>query len=118
MSPAHRYMVAFMAASLKARRTFTHVHDHDAGREIAVGGAVRADGIDIVEGLNHARFSGKPEAVLDHAAGAHIQLGLENYGFSGYDYASEKHFHGMFAQAGAVQLFDHDTGRWHAFHIS
>ncbi len=118
MSPEHRYMVAFMAASLKARRTFTHVHDHDAGREVAVGGAVKADGIDVVEGLTGARFSGKPDAVLDHAAGGYIQLALEGVGFSGYDYASEKHFHGAFAPAGAVQLFDHETGRWHAFHIS
>ena len=28
------------------------------------------------------------------------------------------HFRGVFQEAGAVQLFDHETGRYHAFHVS
>jgi hypothetical protein len=118
MTPEHRYMVAFLAASLKAKRTFTHVHDHDAGHEIAVGGVVRPDVVDVVEGSGRVRYSGKPELVLDHGAGSHIQLALEDGGFGGYDYASEKHFKGVFGAKGAVQLFDHETGRYHDFHVS
>jgi hypothetical protein len=118
MTPEHRFMVAYLAASLKAGRTFTHVHDHDAGREIAVGGVVRPDVIDVIEGLSGGKYTGKPDLVLDHAGGGHIQLALEDGGFAGYDYASEKHFKGVFADKGAVQLFDHETGRYHDFHVS
>lgn len=118
MTPEHRYMVAYLAASLKAGRTFTHVHDHDAGREIPVGGVVRPDLVDVIEGLGGVKFSGKPDLVMDHGTQTHIQLALEDGGFSGYDYASEKHFKGVFADQGAVQLFDHETGRYHDFHVS
>jgi hypothetical protein len=118
MTPEHRFMVAYLAASLKAGRTFTHVHDHDAGREIAVGGVVRPDVVDVIEGLNGGKYSGKPDLVLDHVGGGHIQLALEEGGFGGYDYASEKHFKGVFGDGGAVQLYDHETGRYHAFHVS
>lgn len=118
MTPEHRFMVAYLAASLTAGRTFTHVHDHDAGREIAVGGVVRADVIDVIEGSGGGRFSGKPELVLDHVGASHIQLALEDGGFGGYDYASETHFKGVFGEEGVVQLFDHQTGRYHDFHVS
>lgn len=118
MSPAHRYLAAFVAASLKAGRTFTHVYDHDAGREIAVGGAVRPDVVDVIEGMAGARFSGALDALLDHADQSRMQLALEGDGFSGYDYASQRHFKGVFAEGGVVQLFDHETGRYHDFHVS
>jgi hypothetical protein len=121
MRPEHRYMVAFIAASLKAGRTFTHVHDHDAGRDIAVGGVVRAQGVDVIENGAMARVSGKPDALYHAGSDSYIQLALEPDGFAGYDYASEQHFKGVFSGAlpgGAVQLYDHETGRYHAFHVS
>ena len=118
MSPQHRYMVAFLAASLNAGRAFTHVYDHDAGREIAVGGRVRADGVDVIENGAGLRITGKPTALLDEAGRSHIQLALEAGGFSGYDHASRTHFRGVFQDAGAVQVYDHETGRYHPFHVS
>jgi hypothetical protein len=120
MTPQHRYMVAFLAASLTARRVFTHVYDHDAQREIPVGGMVRPDRIDVVE-RDGVRFSGTPEALLDHQTQGQIQLQLEDGGFSGFDYASGRHFKGVFSGPlpdAAVQLFDHETGRYHDFHVS
>ena len=119
MIPEHRYIVAFLAASLKAGRAYTHVYDHDAGREIAVGGVVKPDHVEVVEGLTGARILGKPEALLHEGSRSHIQLALEGGGFSGYDYGSASHFRGEFQEEGAVvQLFDHETGRYHAFHVS
>ena len=49
---------------------------------------------------------------------SHIQLSLDGEGFSGYDYGSKAHFRGAFQDGGVVQLFDHETGRYHAFHVS
>ena len=119
MVPEHRYIVAFLAASLNARRAYTHVYDHDAGREIAVGGVVRPDRIAVIEGLNRARIAGTPDALFHEGSRSHIQLALEGGGFTGYDYGSASHFRGEFQEAGAVvQLFDHETGRYHAFHMS
>ena len=119
MVPEHRYMIAFLAASLNAGRTFTHVYDHDAGREIAVGGVVRPDRVEVVEGLTGSRVAGEPKALIHFGSNAHIQLALEGEGFSGYDYGSASHFRGEFQEQGAVvQLFDHETGRYHAFHVS
>ena len=121
MAPEHRYMVAFLAASLNAGRTFTHVFDHDAGREIAVGGLVRPDRVEVVEvigGVAGARITGAPEALLHSGSRSHIQLALEDGGFGGYDYASKSHFKGVIGRQGAVQLFDHETGRYHDFHVS
>jgi hypothetical protein len=121
MKPEHRYLVAFVAASLKAGRTFTHVHDHDSGQEIAVGGVARPDGVDLIEGGARARLHGKPEALYHSLSDNHIQIALEADGFSGYDYASRHHFKGVFSgplPQGAVQLYDHETGRYHAFHVS
>jgi len=118
MVPEHRYMVAFLAASLNAGRTFTHVYDHDAEREVAVGGIVRPDKVQVIEGLTGARIDGEPKALFHSGSNSHIQLALEGEGFSGYDYASESHFRGQFQDAGVVQLFDHQTGRYHAFHVS
>lgn len=118
MSPAHRYMVAFMAASLKAGRTFTHIYDHDAKQEIAVGGLVRPELIDVIEGQRGLRISGRPEALFDHGERSQIRLSLEGTGFAGYDYASKTHFQGVFATGGVVQLYDHETGRYHDFHVS
>jgi hypothetical protein len=120
MTPERRYMVAFLAASLKAQRVFTHVFDHDAGREIPVGGRVRPDGVDVVE-AGGRRFTGLPEALLEHPSKSRIQLKLEDGGFDGYDYASGAHFKGVVSGAlpqAAVQLYDHETGRYHAFHVS
>lgn len=111
-------MVVFLAASLKAGKTFTHVFDHDAGREVAVGGLVRRDRVEVIEGASGARISGKPEALFHWGSRSHIQLALEDGGFGGYDYASASHFKGVFGQRGAVQLFDHQTGRYHDFHVS
>jgi hypothetical protein len=118
MTPEHRRMAAFLAACLKAAKTFAHVHDHDAGRETAIGGVVRPAAIDVIEGAGGVRFSGAPEAVLDHASGKHLQLALEEDGFSGYDYGSETHFNGVFGKDGVVQVYDHETSRWHDFHVS
>jgi hypothetical protein len=117
MTPEHRYMVAFIAASLKAGRTFTHVHDHDAGAEIAVGGVARADKIDLIESGALARISGAPPNIFHHGSQAHINLAVEGDGFSGYDHASARHFAGRFTGS-AVQLYDHETGRYHDFHVS
>ena len=111
-------MIAFLAASLNARKTFTHVYDHDAGREVPVGGVVRADRVDVLEGLTGARVAGEPGALFHSGSQSHIQLAVEGAGFSGYDYGSQSHFSGAFQKDGAVQLFDHQTGRYHAFHVS
>jgi hypothetical protein len=118
MAPEHRYMIAFLAASLNAGRTFTHVYDHDAGREVAVGGVVQPDRIAVIEGLTGARIDGEPKALIHSGSRSHIQLALEGEGFSGYDYGSGSHFNGSFQEQGAVQLYDHQTGRYHAFHVS
>lgn len=119
MAPEHRYMIAFLAASLNAGRTYTHVYDHDAGREVAVGGVVRPDRVAVIESLTGARIDGEPQALFHSGSRSHIQLALEDEGFSGYDYGSESHFRGEFQEKGAVvQLFDHQTGRYHAFHVS
>lgn len=118
MAPEHRYMVAFVAASLNAGRTFTHVYDHDAGREVAVGGVVRPERVQLIEGLTGARLEGEPGSLFHSGSNAHIQLSLDGDGFSGYDYGSGAHFRGVFRDQGAVQVFDHQTGRYHAFHVS
>jgi hypothetical protein len=119
MPPEHRYIIAFLAASLNAGRTFTHVYDHDAGREVAVGGMVRPDRVEVLEGLTGARVAGEPHALFHSGSRSHIQLSLDGKeGFSGYDHGSASHFRGLFQEGGAVQLFDHQTGRYHAFHVS
>ena len=118
MAPEHRYMVAFLDASLNAGKTFTHVFDHDAGREIPVGGVVRPDRVEVIEGAGGARIAGTPQALFHSGSGSHIQLALEDGGFGGYDYASKSHFRGVFGAQGVVQLFDHQTGRYHDFHVS
>lgn len=112
-------MVAFLAASLNAKRTFTHVYDHDAAREAPVGGIVRPDRVEVIDGLSGARIAGEPKALFHFGSRSHIQLVVGGEGFSGYDYGSESHFRGLFQDKGAVvQLFDHETGRYHAFHVS
>jgi hypothetical protein len=121
MKPEHRYMVAFMAGSLKAGRIFTHVYDHDAAREIPVGGVVKPEGVDIVEGAAGARISGPLEALWHGGSQSHIQLAFEADGFNGYDHGSGRHFTGVFSgplPAAAIQIYDHETERYHAFHVS
>jgi hypothetical protein len=118
MAPEHRFMIAFLAASLNAGRTFTHVYDYEAGRRVAVGGVVRPDRVEVVEGLTGARIVGEPKALFHEGSRSYIQLAVEDGGFSGYDYGSKSHFRGLFQEAGAVQLFDHQSGRYHAFHVS
>ncbi len=122
MVPEHRYIVAFVAASLKDGKTHTHVYDHDAKREIAIGGLVRPDRVQLIEGLGGARIEGEPSNLFHFGSSAYIQLALDGEGdgegFSGYDCGSEAHFRGVFQDKGAVQLFDHETGRYHAFHVT
>ena len=118
MVAEHRYMIAFLAASLNAGRTFTHVYDHDAGREVAVGGVVQTDRVAVIESLTGARMDGEPKALFHSGSRSYIQLSLEDDGFSGYDYGSESHFNGAFQPEGVVQVFDHQTARYHAFHVS
>jgi hypothetical protein len=121
MKPEHRYMAAFVAASLKAGRTFTHVYDHDAKREIPVGGVVRADAVDVFDGASKAIVRGAPEALYHHGSESYLRVTMEEAGFSGYDHASEQHFKGVFSgplPASAVQLYDYETGRYHDFHVS
>ena len=114
-------MVALIAASLKAGRTFTHVYDHDAKREIAVGGAVRADAVDVIDGLSRAVIKGPPEALYHYGSESYLRVTPETDGFSGYDHGSEHHFKGVFSgalPASAIQLYDYETGRYHDFHVS
>ena len=85
---------------------------------MAVGGVVRPDRVDVIEGLTGARIDGEPKALFHSRSGSHIQLAVEGEGFSGYDYGSGSHFNGLFQAEGAVQLYDHQTGRYHAFHVS
>src|SRR6185312_11420250 len=117
MAPEYRYMIAFIAASLNAGRTFTHVYDHDAQREVAVGGVVRPDRVEVVENRTGARIAGEPGALYHFGSKSHLQLLMEAEGFSGYDYDSKSHFRGLFQQGGVVHLFDHQSGRYHAFHV-
>ncbi len=118
MAPEHRYMVAFIGAALKTGKLFTHVYDHGAQREIAVGGMVRPDRVEVIENATGARVTGSPDSLLHTGSNKHIQLKVEPAGFSGYDYASEKHFKGVLGDKGAVQVFDHETDLWHNFHVS
>jgi hypothetical protein len=117
MSPEHRYVVAFVAASLGRGQVFTHVHDYDAGVNIAIGGAVRPDKVDILEGGARARVSGSPPDLFHHGSQAFIRLLVEGETVSGYDYASGQHYSGRLTGS-AVQIYDHETGRYHAFHVS
>jgi hypothetical protein len=118
MAPEHRYIVAFVAASLKGAKTHTHVYDHEAGREVPVGGMVRPDRVQLIEGLTGARLEGEPARLFHSGSQSYIQLSIDGEGFSGYDYGSAAHFRGVFQDQGAVQLFDHQTGRYHAFTVS
>ena len=117
MKAEHRYVVAFIAASLGRAAVCTHVHDYDAGEEIAVGGVVRADKVDVVEGRESARISGKPPSLFHQGSQDYIDLTVEGDTVSGYDYASEHHFAGRLIGF-AVQIYDHETGRYHDFHVS
>jgi len=117
MAPEHRYIIAFLAASLKDGRTFTHVYDHDARREVAVGGIVRPGQVEVVEAATGARIAGEPKALYHYGSKSYLQLQMEGAGFSGYDYASKTHYRGLFQQGGVVHLFDHQSGRYHAFHV-
>ncbi len=117
MKAEHRYVVAFIAASLGRAGVFTHVHDHDAGVEIPFGGVVRADKVDLLEGREKARISGKPPSLFHHGSQDYIDLSVEGDDLSGYDYASKHHFAGRLIDS-AVQIYDHETGRYHDYHVS
>ncbi|HUO23331.1 MAG TPA: hypothetical protein VMU59_12510 [Caulobacteraceae bacterium] len=117
MTPEHRYVVAFVAASLGRGRTFTHVHDHDAGLDVPVGGLARPDRVDLVEGGTRARISGAPPDLFHHGSQAHIRLVVEGEAVSGYDHASKQHFSGRLVGS-AVQIYDYETGRYHDFHVT
>ncbi len=116
MKPEHRYAVAYIAASLGRRRVYTHVHDHDSGFEIPMGGVVRTDKVDVVEGAARTRISGAPPELFHHGSQAFIRLQVEGETVSGYDYASQQHFSGRLAGS-AVQIYDYETGRYHDFHV-
>src|SRR4051812_10511573 len=106
LKPEHRYMVAFIAACLKSRRMFTHVYDHDAQRERPVGGVVRPDSVDVVDGNSRVFVQGAPEALYHTGSENYLRLTMDEGGFSGYDHASEQHFKGVFSgplPASAVQ---------------
>ena len=121
MKPEHRYMVAFIAASLKAGRVFTHVYDHDTKRETPVGGVVRPDSVDVIDGDRRVYVQGEPEALYHTGSDTYLRLTMEPDGFSGYDHGSEEHFKGVFSgplPASAVQIYDYESGRYHAFHVS
>jgi hypothetical protein len=120
MSPEHRSIAAFVAACLHTGRVFTHVYDHDAARLIAVGGVVGPDAVDVVN-IDGRRFSGPPGQLYDHRARTYLQVATTGSGFNGFDPASGKHVTGVFAgplPEAAIQLFDHETGRYHSFHVS
>ncbi len=117
MTSEHRYLVAFIAASRHAGRVYTHVHDHDAGHEIPVGGVALGPKVDLIEGGARARISGAMPDLLHHGSQTYIRLEPDKDGFSGYDHASGKHFVVVF-NGDAVQVFDHETGRYHDFHVS
>lgn len=117
MKAEHRYAVAFIAASLGRAGVFTHVYDHDAGSEIPFGGFVSADKVDVMEGRAHARITGKPPSLFHHGSKDYIDLTVEGDKLSGYDYASKHHFAGRLVES-AVQIYDHETGRYHDFHVS
>src|SRR3954466_6332359 len=102
MAPEHRYIVAFVAASLKDGKTHTHVHDHDAAREIPIGGLVRPGRVQLIDGLSGQRIEGEPSTLYHFGSGAYIQLSMDGEGFSGYDCGSRAHFRGVFQDQGAV----------------
>jgi hypothetical protein len=117
MKPAYRYAVAFIAASIGEGRTFTHVHDHDSGIEIPMGGVALPGKVDVIEGGSMARISGEPPTLFHHGDQAYFTLAVEGDSLSGYDYASKHHFAGRLIGS-AVQIYDHETGRYHDFHVS
>jgi hypothetical protein len=114
-------MVAYIAASLKAGRPFTHVYDHDSLRETPVGGVVRPDSVDVFDGDRRVFVQGEPAALYHTGSEAYLRLTMEDGGFSGYDHGSEAHFKGLFSGAlpgAAIQIYDYQTGRYHNFHVS
>ena len=117
MKAAHRYAVAFIAASIGRGKVFTHVHDHDAGADIPMGGIARAGKVDVVEGKARARIAGTPPELYHYGSEAHIELKVEGEAISGFDYQSRQHFAGRLV-GDAVQIYDHGTGRYHNFHVS
>jgi hypothetical protein len=117
MKADHRYVVAYIAASLGRAQIFTHVHDHDAGVEIPMGGVARAEMVDVMEGKARTRISGAPPELFHHGSQAFIRLEVEGESLSGYDYASEQHFSGRLVGP-VVQIYDYETGRYHDFHVT
>ena len=73
--------------------------------------------VDVVEGRGSARISGKPPSLFHQGSQDYIDLTVEGDTVSGYDYASEHHFAGRLIGF-AVQIYDHETGRYHDFHVS
>jgi hypothetical protein len=117
MKAEHRYVVAFIAASLGRAQVFTHVHDHDAGTEIPMGGVARSDRVDVMEGAARARISGAPPELFHHGSQSFIRLVVEGESVSGYDYASQQHFSGRLIGS-SVQIYDYETERYHDFHVT
>ncbi len=115
MTPHTRSVIALIAAALVNERPYGWVYDYDRGvhRQISVS---TAEGL--VGAFDHGAdryYDGRADGqIYDRTALVHISAERTARGIKGYDHGSASHYE-AFVDGDSVSVFDHSTGKHHAY---
>ena len=118
MTPDTRSVIAGIAAVLVNRRDYAWVYDHDRSAHRAVSLSLKDGRTGAYDHERKRVYDGVAgESLFDHAEGQHIGAERTDRGVKGYDHGS-KSFYEAFVEGEDVSVYDHATGRHHAYRVS
>lgn len=120
MNIGTRVCVAYIAAATIDGRSVSSLYDHSRARHVIVSGQA-AESVNIYDHDRGCHVFGSGSRgtyyLYDKGLGNYVQLHVFGNNFSGYDFASGKHFQGSISGA-VVRLYDYEDSTWFRFTVS
>ncbi len=118
MTPDTRSVIAGIAAAIVNGQAYAFVYDYDRSAHRPVSFTLKDGRAGAYDSERKRVYDGVVgETVFDHAEGQHIGAERTARGIKGYDHGS-KSFYEAFVDDAAVSVYDHATGRHHAYAVS
>lgn len=120
MTASNRRVVAFIAASIISGHTGHEVYDGHQRKHYSITGKATSAEVNVYDHESRTHYIGHQQpdglGIYNYQTRKYIQLIITNSEFSGYDFASTKHFQGT-VHGTMINLNDHQDFQHYHYSI-